>query len=139
MLAIRCTYQWQRSVFSYCYGYTGTGEQLGSAVYELGAAYPELSQYFGLLTGFAYTVPFAFAGLLFGKNTGKFNRKWGLGFFMALSGLTMAVSGYSTSFLALAAMRVALGVISSAFNPLSFSLLAEYFPADKRSTANSIL
>lgn len=56
-----------------------------------------------------------------------------------LASLTMGVSGFSTSFAVLAAMRVIHGALNSSTNPLSFSLIADYFPADKRATANSII
>ena len=58
---------------------------------------------------------------------------------MALCGITMGISGFTNSFLAFALMRPLLGILSSIFNPLSFSLLADYFPADRRATANSII
>lgn len=31
------------------------------------------------------------------------------------------------------------GVLSSAINPMAFSLVSDFFPADKRTTANSVL
>lgn len=37
---VRVMVQWQRSIFSYAYGFTGTGLQAGNPVYELSAAYP---------------------------------------------------------------------------------------------------
>ena len=43
------------------------------------------------------------------------------------------------SFLVLAVFRFLHGAVSSATKPLAFSLVADYFPQDKRSTANSIL
>lgn len=51
----------------------------------------------------------------------------------------MIATGYYDSFILLAVLRITQGAISSGFNPLSFSLLAEYFPPDKRATANSLL
>ena len=36
-------------------------------------------------------------------------------------------------------MRILLGVFESACNPLAYSLIRDYFPPSKRSTANSIL
>lgn len=36
-------------------------------------------------------------------------------------------------------MRVFHGAISAAINPLSYSLIADYFPPEKRSRANAIL
>ena len=108
-------------------------------MFELSKAYPELVTQFGFLTGFAYTIPFALGGLYFGKLTDKVNRKFVLGIAMALCGITMGISGFTNSFLAFALMRPVLGILSSIFNPMSFSLLADYFPADRRATANSII
>ena len=96
-------------------------------IYEIGTSYPELAANFGVLTGFAYTIPFAFMGLFYGKLTGKVNRKWILGIFMVLSGVTMGAAGFIDSFLVLAFSRFALGTISAMFNPMSFSLLTDYF------------
>jgi MFS family permease len=62
-----------------------------------------------------------------------------LGIFMALSGMTMGAAGFVDSFAVLAASRYALGIISAMFNPMSFSLLTEYFPPNRRATANSII
>jgi MFS family permease len=91
------------------------------------------------LTGFAYTIPFAFMGLYWGGLTNKVNRKWMISIAMAVSALTMGSVGFVNSFAVLAASRFILGFISSIFNPMSFSLLTDYFPADKRATANSIV
>ena len=101
--------------------------------------YPQLANYFGLLTGFAYTIPFAATGVFFGKIVNKVNRKFLLGALMVLSGVTMGATGLMTSFGVLAACRVAGAFISAGFNPLSFSLLADYFPPERRTTANTIL
>mmetsp|Transcript_3752 Transcript_3752/g.6403 ORF Transcript_3752/g.6403 Transcript_3752/m.6403 type:complete len:91 (-) Transcript_3752:966-1238(-) len=35
--------------------------------------------------------------------------------------------------------RVLLGIFESFFNPLAYSLIRDYFPSSRRSTANSIL
>lgn len=98
-----------------------------------------MAEYFGLLTGFAYTIPFAFGGLYFGGMTDKWNRKWTISAFMAAAACAMGGVAFFDSFLVLAVSRFAIGIISSVFNPMSFSLLTDYFPADKRATANSIV
>ena len=102
-------------------------------------AYPELANNFGLLTGVAYTFPFAIMGLFIGRATPFVNRKMLLAAAMAGSGVTMGLISTLDSFGFLAMSRVLLGIIAAAFNPLSFSLLSEYFPDEKRGTANSIL
>jgi MFS family permease len=53
--------------------------------------------------------------------------------------LFQITSGTVNSFLVLAILRFFHGAVSSATKPLAFSMVADYFPQDKRSTANSIL
>merc|ERR1712151_1001669 len=56
-----------------------------------------------------------------------------------LASLTMGVSSVTNSFFVLSAMRVVHGMLNSSSNPLSFSIIADYFPPEKRATANSII
>jgi MFS family permease len=136
---VRCLVQWQRSVFSFAFGYTGTGAQFGDPFYELSTAYPALAANYGTLTGLAYTLPFALFGLYVGKITESANRKWALAIVIALAASTMGLTGAFNSLFILGAMRVMHGMVNSATNPLSFSLIGDYFPPDKRATANSII
>ena len=128
-----------QSFISYAYGYTGTGLQAMNPVFEISTAYPALSTYFGLLTGFAFSIPFAFAGIVWGGVVNKVNRKTMLGLVMLATGLCCGASGFGPTLGYLIGARLLSGVLLAACNPLSFSLLAEYFPPEKRTTANSIL
>ena len=47
--------------------------------------------------------------------------------------------GVSSSFGVLCIMRILHGAISSAVQPLCYSMIADYFPHEKRSRANAIL
>lgn len=136
---VRVMVQSQRAIFSFAYGYTGLGAQAGNIAYEISAAYPQLKQYFGLLTGLAYTLPFASFGLVVGGLTDTANRKIALSIVIACAAATMGLTGFCDSFLVLAAMRVVHGMVNSASNPFSFSLITDYFPPDKRATANSMI
>lgn len=91
------------------------------------------------MAGLLYTIPYATFGLWAGRKTDKVNRKLFLGIVIILASLTMGVSGFVNSFAVFALMRVFHGMLNSASNPLSFSLIADYFPQDKRATANSIV
>ena len=113
--------------------------QRNNGFFEISTAYPELQTYFGLLTGFAYTIPFVGGGLFFGKVVNKVNRKLVLSLSMLALGVTMGLSGFASSCAMFVALRVISGLVSSGFNPMSFSLLAEYFPPEKRTVANSVL
>jgi MFS family permease len=138
-LLCRILVQWGRKTINYAYSYTGLGEAAGSSFYEISAAYPQLQGWYGLLTGVIYTIPYSLFGLVVGKFSDNANRKLWLGISVILASLTMGVSGFVNSFALLGAMRIFHGMANSATNPLSFSLVADYFPPDKRSTANSII
>ena len=57
---------------------------------------------------------------------------------VAICSLTVGTASID-SFACLVIFRVLHAIISSAINPLSYSLVADLFPQDKRSTANSIV
>jgi MFS family permease len=105
----------------------------------LKSSYSELKDFYGILTGLAYTIPFGVGGLYFGKLENKVNRKWATSLgLVLLAGIMMMVS-IPNSFLALALSRVLLGFVSSCFNPLGFSIITDYFPPDRRGFANSVV
>lgn len=139
VLACRIMVQWHRKGLTYAYGYTALGELAGSPIYEISSFYPELKQWYGLLAGLIYTLPYASFGLLAGKLSDQVNRKFFLGIVVILASLTMGVSAFTSSFAIFGAMRIFHGMMNSASNPLSFSLVADYFPPDRRATANSII
>ena len=74
-----------------------------------------------------------------GAFTDKVNRKVTLGICVILAGLSQLVTGSTNSFVVLFIMRMICGAMNSASSPLSFSLVADYFPPEKRATANSFL
>lgn len=86
-----------------------------------------------------YTIPYSFFGLVAGKMSDSVNRSNYLGFCLILAALTIGISGWIPSFGLLAGMRIFHGMLNSASNPLSFSLVADYFPPEKRATANSLI
>ena len=131
--------QWQRKGLNYAYGYTGLGEMAKNPVYEIATAYPQLKNWYGLLVGLIYTVPYSFFGLVAGKISDNVNRKIYLGIVLILAGATCGVTGFVDSFFLLGAMRVLHGMLNSSSNPLSFSLITDYFPPENRATANSII
>lgn len=139
VLCCRIMVQWHRKGLTYAYGYTGLGEAANNPIYEISTAYPQLKQWYGLLAGLIYTLPYASFGLVAGKISDQVNRKVFLGFVIMLASLTMGISGFVNSFFVLSMMRVFHGMLNASSNPLSFSLIADYFPADKRATANSII
>lgn len=108
-------------------------------MYEIATAYPQLKNWYGLLVGLVYTIPYSFFGLIAGKISDNVNRKFFLGIVLILAGATCGVTGFVDSFFMLGAMRVLHGMLNSSSNPLSFSLIADYFPPENRATANSVI
>ena len=58
---------------------------------------------------------------------------------LILAGATCGVTGAVNSFAMLCVMRVVHALLNTSSNPLSFSLVSDYFPPEKRATANSII
>ena len=125
--------------FGYSYGYTGLGIAAKNPIYEISTYYPELKNWYGLLAGLVYTLPYAGFGLIAGKISDKVDRRLFLAIVVCLASATMGVSAATSSFAVFSLMRVLHGMLNSASNPLSFSLITDYFPPDRRATANSII
>lgn len=139
VLICRIMVQWHRKGLTYAYGYTGLGDAYKNGFFEMSTYFPELKVWYGLLAGVIYTIPYAGFGLIAGKLSDGVDRRLWLGICVLLASATMGVSYFTGSFTVLAIMRIIHGCLNSASNPLSFSLIADYFPPDKRSTANSII
>lgn len=77
--------------------------------------------------------------MIIGKKSDKYNRKISLAFILALAGSLMGVSACFNSFFIFSLMRVFHGMVNSATTPFSYSLITEYFPPDKRATANALI
>ena len=77
--------------------------------------------------------------LFAGAIANQYNRRIVLG----AASICWAISSIGTAlthtFLLLCTFRMMLGVFESFSAPTSYSLIADYFPPDKRSTANSII
>lgn len=112
---------------------------MGDPKFEIAMAYPQMESYYGALVGLCFTVPYAVSGLYTGSITRRGNRKWMLMGVIGMMSLLQLGTGAINSFAALAIFRFLHGAISSSVNPMCFSLVSDYFPPDKRTTANSIL
>src|SRR6188768_3108472 len=92
--------------------------------------------------GFLYGTAFAVFYALFGIPLGRLADSWYRGRLMAI-GLALwssmtAFSGLATNFGMLAAARVGVGIGEASASPAAYSMIADYFPKEKRATALSI-
>ena len=92
--------------------------------------------------GFLYGTVFAVFYAIFGIPLGRLADLWirrkliaiGLGFWSVMT----ALSGTANAFGPLAAYRIGVGVGEASATPAAFSLLSDYFPANRRTTALAI-
>jgi len=97
-----------------------------------------MSQWYGLLSGLGFSISYTTSGILSGLISQKVNRKKMLGIACILWSLTSIITGSVNSFMVLVAMRFLLGIVESACNAPSYSIIGDYFPPERRSTANAI-
>ncbi len=92
----------------------------------------------GFLTGIVFALFYATLGVPIAMLADRANRKKIIAISLAIwSGMT-ALSGTATSFLQLTFYRIGVGVGEAGGSPPAHSLLADYFPPEKRSTALGI-
>lgn len=92
--------------------------------------------------GFLYGTVFAVFYSVFGIPLARFADVWtrrslisvGLAFWSAMT----AASGFVRSFAALAACRIGVGIGEASASPAAYSMLADYFPPQRRATAIAI-
>ncbi len=93
---------------------------------------------FGFLYGTAFGVFYALFGIPLGKLADRASRTRLLATGLTLWSTMTAFSGLSRSFWQLGAARIGVGVGEATAGPCSYSLLADYFPANRRATAVAI-
>ena len=92
----------------------------------------------GFLTGVAFALFYTLAGIPIARWADRGVRRDVISVGLALwSGMT-ALSGCAQSFVQLALARVGVGVGEAACSPSAHSLIADYFPREKRATAMAI-
>lgn len=92
----------------------------------------------GLLGGFAFALFYTFVGLLLGRLADKMNRRNIIAIGVVFWSIATASGALAKSFTGLFASRVGVGVGEATLAPSAFSLISDYFPKDKLSTALSV-
>nr|WP_246386830.1 MFS transporter [Litorivivens lipolytica] len=93
----------------------------------------------GFLTGFAFALFYATLGVPVAKLADSWSRTNVLSISMSVWSLVTALCGMAVNFWQLALLRIGVGVGEAGGTPPSQSLVADYFPPEKRSFALGVL
>ncbi|RJF91698.1 spinster family MFS transporter [Noviherbaspirillum saxi] len=89
----------------------------------------------GLLTGLAYGATFALAGIPIGLLIDRVNRIRLMAVLVTIWSAMTALSGLAQSYIQLLLARMGVGASEAGGSPTSLSLISDFFPASRRSTA----
>ncbi len=92
----------------------------------------------GLLAGFAFALLYTFAGIPIARLADRGNRRNIIAIGLTVWSAMTVACGMARSFVQLAIARVLVGIGEAAGSPPSHSLIADYFPMDRRATALAI-
>ena len=92
----------------------------------------------GLLSGFAFAAFYATLGIPIAKYADRGNRRNLISISLAIWSLMTAISGLAQNFLHLLLARIGVGIGEAGCSTPAHSMISDYFPANKRSTALGI-
>jgi len=92
----------------------------------------------GLLTGFAFALFYATLGIPIARYADRANRRNLIAAALGVWSIMTAVSGLAGNFWHLLIARIGVGVGEAGCSPPAHSIIADYFPAEKRATALGI-
>ena len=93
----------------------------------------------GLLGGLTFALFYATLGVPIARLADRQQRRLIIVFSLALFSLMTAMSGLATSFLLLFLFRIGVGIGEAGVNPASQSIIADYYPQQRRGMAMSVL
>lgn len=91
-----------------------------------------------LLTGFSFAVFYTLFGLPLGRLADSTSRRGLIAAGFVMWSLFSAGCGLARNFMQMAIMRVGIGVGEASLSPAAYSLITDYFPPDRRATAQSV-
>jgi MFS family permease len=106
--------------------------------YEIREAIPNFTTAkYGLVAGPLFSLIFGTLVLFTGSLADKFNRRYLLGSAAVCWSLTSLGTAATQNFAEIAILRMMLGLFESCCAPAAYSLIADYFPPEIRTTANA--
>jgi MFS family permease len=112
----------------------------------LSILFPDIKAEFGLtdtqlgfLGGISFALFYATMGLPIARLSDQYNRKWIIIISLVVFSLMTALSGLAAGFISLLILRIGVGIGEAGVNPASHSIIADYFPPQRRAFAMAIL
>lgn len=93
----------------------------------------------GLLGGISFALFYATMGLPIARLSDQYNRKRIIITSLVVFSLMTAFSGLAAGFVSLLILRIGVGIGEAGVNPASHSIIADYFPPQRRAFAMAIL
>jgi predicted MFS family arabinose efflux permease len=93
----------------------------------------------GLLGGISFALFYATMGLPIARLSDQYSRKWIIITSLVVFSLMTAFSGMAAGFISLLLLRIGVGIGEAGVNPASHSIIADYFPPQRRAFAMAIL
>ena len=93
----------------------------------------------GLLGGISFALFYATMGLPIARLSDQYSRKWIIIASLVIFSLMTAFSGVAAGFITLLIFRIGVGIGEAGVNPASHSIIADYFPPQRRAFAMAIL
>ena len=93
----------------------------------------------GLLGGISFALFYATMGLPIARLSDQYSRKWIIIVSLVIFSLMTAFSGLAAGFISLLILRIGVGIGEAGVNPASHSIIADYFPPQRRAFAMAIL
>eukprot|EP00630_Chrysocystis_fragilis_P007346 CAMPEP_0197395608 /NCGR_PEP_ID=MMETSP1165-20131217/7168_1 /TAXON_ID=284809 /ORGANISM="Chrysocystis fragilis, Strain CCMP3189" /LENGTH=448 /DNA_ID=CAMNT_0042921373 /DNA_START=30 /DNA_END=1379 /DNA_ORIENTATION=+ len=133
LAAIYAQQQWSRYSLNYLYNVSSDDEHTSIAV----ADHISYADY-GILTGYGFSATFCIAGLFAGRAADLTSRRLIVFAGVGIWNAALFMIGYARSFVLVLCWRLLLGFGQAFSNPASYSLIADYFPEEKRAQANGL-
>jgi MFS family permease len=93
---------------------------------------------FSVLHGFAFAIFYTLMGLPLGRLADRANRRWIISCGIFLWSLMTAACGLARTFTQLFLLRIGVGVGEATLSPAAYSMIADYFPREKRGVPISL-
>ena len=93
----------------------------------------------GLLGGISFALFYATMGLPIARLSDQYSRKWIIIGSLIVFSIMTALGGMATGFISLLLFRIGVGIGEAGVNPASHSIIADYFPPQRRALAMATL